>query len=231
MSCDEFKSDSIKEESRENNIFYQIAQNFQKSSDEILNFILFPIIEGIWDFCKDIWASIEKAHTDVICILSSFPTYYQYCIIAKEFHSRNENSELYEKLIRSHFSCPDYLEWDIQKASSDYFKLLWDFVEKAEIWKNMSDDLKELLDKLKSIDELREFIGSIKSPKKRYKILKEYLNILPYIYNNAKTNALRNPIILLLWKSSFSESGKKLLYWKNYLEEIERIESKKSKEK
>jgi len=39
----------------------------------------------------------------VSCIFNPYPTYNQYRQLVKEFHSRNENSELYDQLIRPHF--------------------------------------------------------------------------------------------------------------------------------
>lgn len=167
---------------------------------------------------KEIIDTTSKKSTQIIDLPNiSDPTYIQYCQLVEEFHSGNENSELYNQLIRPHFKFS--LGWDIQKAHENYFNLLKEFLNDTDTGKSVSKDLKDILLHLWNISSLRESIWK-KSPQERYDILNEYLKILPYIYNSAKVNILRNVVVFLLWKSSFSISWKALLYWKKFLEEL-----------
>lgn len=161
----------------------------------------------------------SKKSTQIIDLPNiSVPTYSQYCQLVKEFHSGNENSKLYNQLIRPHFTAISF-EWEIQKAHANYFELLKSFLENTIIGESVSKDLKDILFHL-NVSSLRESIWK-KSPQERYNILNEYLKILPCIYNSARVNILWNVVVFLLWKSSFSISWKTWLYWKNFLKELQ----------
>jgi len=217
MSLDGSKLDSQKPEENEQNVFFQLAQIVQKFSKE-LNSIVFPVIEWVWESCKSIWNNLEKVCINVSCIFNPYPTYSQYCQLVKEFHSGNENSKLYNQLIRPHFTAISF-EWEIQKAHANYFELLKEFLNDTDTGKSVSKDLKDILLHLWNIPSLRESIWK-KSHQARYDILNEYLKILPYIYNSARVNILWNVVVFLLWKSSFSISWKTWLYWKEFLQKL-----------